>query len=266
MRMHRKLAAAVAAVFALAGFAACSVPGDRPAAPATDAASASASQSLEALIAGLQRSADDRVRDRTSRAADVLSFFGVQPGWHVLDLFAGNGYYSELLSHAVGPTGRVYLHNNAAYLQFTDKLDTRLADGRLANVVRYDREIGAFDLPAGSVDMVLLVMAYHDLYYVTDGWNVTAGPLFAMVRRVLKPGGVLAIVDHHAQPGTGSAEAQRLHRIDAAFAWRDIESHGFRFGARSDVLENPEDDLKTLVFDEAIRGRTSRFVFRFEKP
>ena len=88
---------------------------------------------------------------------------------------------------------------------------------------------------------------------------------FEQVHRSLKPGGVLGIVDHAAVPGTGKSAAQDLHRIDEAFAKSDIESAGFSLEARSDVLRNPADDRTLLVFDEEIRGKTDRFVFRFVK-
>jgi len=212
------------------------------------------------------RSEADANRDTTSKPFAVLDFMGVQPGWHVIDVFAGNGYYSEVLSHAVGATGKVYLHNNRAYMGFSDKLNDRIADDRLPNVELYVKEVEDIDLAPESLDMALLVMAYHDVYYKQEGWTVTAEPLFKAINTTLKPGGVLAVIDHHAAPGTGSAHAQELHRIDAEFAKRDIESHGFRFVAQTDLLVNPDDDLSLSVFDPAIRGHTSRFVYKFVKP
>ncbi len=207
----------------------------------------------------------DLARDARDKPADVLAFFGVQPGMTVLDLFAGGGYYSELLGKAVGPDGHVILHNNAAYLGFAGKaLDERMASGRLGtNVARLDAEIGSLGIAPGSVDMVLMVWTYHDLYYVTDGWKLEPDSFFAEIRTLLKPGGVLAIVDHAAAEGSGQSPAQGLHRIDEAFARRDIEAYGFTFQAASDLLRNPEDDHSLSVFDPAIRGHTDRFVHRY---
>lgn len=81
----------------------------------------------------------------------------------------------------------------------------------------------------------------------------------------MKPGGVLAVVDHSATAGTGKAAAQDLHRIDEVFAKRDIESAGFVFGVESNVLRNPDDGRSMLVFDDRIRRKTDRFVYRFIK-
>ena len=210
-----------------------------------------------------ERSEADAARDVTSKPYEVLNFFGVQPGWRVLDVLAGAGYYSEVLSQVVGSEGRVYLHNNGAYIRFSQGLDARVADGRLPNVEAIVEEVDAMSIAAGSLDMALLVMTYHDTYYTSQGWTLTADPLFATLRRVLKPGGVLAIVDHHGQPGTGIAQVQQLHRIDAVFAKGDIAERGFKFVGESDFLENPDDDLTKGVFDPAIRRKTSRFVYKF---
>jgi predicted methyltransferase len=211
----------------------------------------------------IPRSAADAKRDVGSRPFEVLDFFGVEPGWKVIDLFAGNGYYSEALAQRVGPGGKVYLHNNQAYMAFADKLNERVANDRLPNVEVYIREIDGIDLPPGSLDMAILVKAYHDVYFVQDGWNVTADPLFAAIHRILKPGGVLAIIDHHGHSGSGKAAAQNEHRIDAEFAKSDITARGFTFVGASDILRNPDDDLSKSVFDPAVRGQTSRFVFKF---
>ncbi len=207
----------------------------------------------------------DIARDANDHPRAVLAFFGVTPGMTVLDLFAGGGYYSQLLGHVVGESGRVIMHNNAAYLGFAGKtLDERIASGNLsANVARHDAEIGALGIEPATVDMVLMVMTYHDLYFKTDGWNMNPDAFFAEIRTLLKPGGVLAIIDHAAADGSRTRDAQDLHRVEEAFARADIEAHGFRFTGMLDVLRNPADDHTLSVFDPAIRGKTDRFVHRY---
>ena len=215
------------------------------------------------LSAQTSRSEADLKRDETSKPVAVLDFMGIQPGWQVIDMFAGSGYYSEVLSAAVGGNGKVYLHNNQAYMAGVKDLDDRLKDDRLPNVEVYVREVEDINLPSDSLDMAILVMAYHDVYFEQSGWTVTADPLFSTLRRILKPGATLAIIDHHGIAGSGKLHAQGLHRIDAEFAREDISARGFKFIGSSDLLENPADDLSVSVFDPAIRGRTSRFVHKF---
>ena len=110
---------------------------------------------------------------------------------------------------------------------------------------------GSVPRDLGSVDVVLMSMSYHDLYFKDEGFSVDPAMLFKEVHAMLKKGGELAIIDHAANAGTGSSSAQELHRIDEAFARKDIESRGFKFVGSLDVLHNPADDHTKAVFDEA---------------
>ena len=220
---------------------------------------------LDDALADPSRSADDLARDARDHPKDVLPFFGIKPGMVVLDMWGGSGYWSEIVGRMVGPTGKVYLHNNAAYLGFDGKaLDARIASGRLpANVVRFDRELGHLGLPPASVDVVLMSMTYHDLYFKSDDWSMDPAAVFAEIHALLKPGGVLAVIDHAATTGAPVTSAQQLHRIDEAFAKQDIASRGFRFDGSIDVLRRADDDHTLSVFDPKIRGKTDRFVHRY---
>jgi predicted methyltransferase len=230
-------------------------------------AAAGHADGIDEAILSPERPAADRERDANSQPEAVLRFFGVPAGGVAVDLFAGGGYYSEILSRAMGPEGTVYMHNNQAYLGFAgDAADQRLENDRLPNVVRYDRELDAIDLAHDTVDLVLMVMTYHDLYFKTDEWDIDADAFFETIHRILKPGGVLAIVDHEAVAGSGSSAAQDLHRIDPAYARTDIERHGFKLVGTSDLLESQEDPLDLSVFDPAIQGKTSKFLFKFVEP
>ena len=59
----------------------------------------------------------DRERDARDKPAEVLAFAGVKPGMTVVDMFAGGGYYTELLAGVVGPNGKVLAVNNVPYAQ-----------------------------------------------------------------------------------------------------------------------------------------------------
>lgn len=227
---------------------------------------AAAALSLEAALAHPERSAADRRRDLSSHTADVLRFAGVRPGLIVLDVLAGDGYYSEILARVVGPSGHVFLHNNQAYLGLLRRVPDRRRGEGLEALEIYVREIPDIDLRSDSVDLVLMIKVYHDLYYVNNGWNVPPGPFFDTIRRVMKPGGTLLIVDHRAPDGTGASFAQNRHRIAADFTRGDLEARGFLFDGASDVLANPDDDLTGSPFAAELRRRTDRFVQRYRKP
>jgi len=212
------------------------------------------------------RSDDDFARDRTSKPVEILRFSGVEPGQNVLDLFAGGGYYTEMLAYLVGPEGEVTMYNNQAYEKWLQKeIETRLAGGRLGNVTHLVRETDDMDLPTNHFDAVFMVMAFHDLFYEAEGWQVDADELFTQLDEALKPGGTLLVIDHAAEAGTGAGAAQELHRIDEVFARKHIEARGYALVAKSRVLRNPEDKLGVSVFNPELRRRTDRFVYRFEK-
>ena len=224
----------------------------------------------QALAAG-GRTDEDRQDDPLRQPDEVLRFFGVEPGATVLDLFSGGGYYAEILSHLVGEEGTVLAHNNESYRKFLgDALDVRHADGRLANVERLAAEAGDLELAPGSIDLALMILSYHDVYYTPEdgSWPPIDGPaLLAAIYKGLAPGRVLGIVDHAAVEGTETSVAVNdLHRIDEAVVRADLEAAGFVLEKESDILRRPEDERTLLVFDESIRRKTDRFVLLYCKP
>ena len=167
----------------------------------------------------------------------------------------------------MGPQGRIYLHNNAAYLGFVgEALDVRLKDERLPNVVRLDTEADALGLSADSLDGAFLVLAYHDFFFSDKGWSVSAQQVMPQLRAALKPGAFLLVVDHRATPGVGTQSAQELHRVEEASARASIESFGFEFVNSSELLRNPEDDGTQSAFYPDLRGRTDRFMHLYHSP
>ncbi len=102
------------------------------------------SAALGTALADTTRSEADRNRDAGRKPADVIRFLGIEEGMSVIDLIAASGYYTEVLSLAVGASGTVYAQNPAIVLQFRDgandkAMTARLAEDRLATVVRLDR-------------------------------------------------------------------------------------------------------------------------------
>src|ERR1700761_1427324 len=145
------------------------------------------------------RPAGDLKRDAIDHPDELLRLTGMKSGATVLDLLAADGYFSELSSYLVGPQGKVLLVNNQAFEDWSPGLAKRLEGNRLPNVTKETRELDDLQLAPDSVDVVLLVKVYHDLYWVdtTGKWpKVDVGGVLDQLHRALKRGGVLLLVDH----------------------------------------------------------------------
>ena len=210
------------------------------------------------------------MQDKTRKPAQVLHFFGVRPGMTVVDVFAGGGYYTELLSYAVGPKGHVIAHNNKAYLTYQEKtIKKRFTANRLPNVTSVIAEANELVLAANSADIVFLALAYHDIYYrpKSSEWPpIDRDDFLSRIYSFLKPGGILAIIDHRAEPGSPTSTGHTLHRIDPIIVIKELSNLGFKLVASADFLENPDDDLSQHMYAQKIRGKTSRFILKFTKP
>jgi predicted methyltransferase len=227
------------------------------------AAPTTASEALAESLAA--RSEADRARDEGRKPVEVVAFLGISSGMTVLDVFAAGGWYTEVLSHAVGPDGTVYAHNTEFLLNARDGVNgkaiaARLADDRLPNVQRLDRELDDLGLQPESVDAAMFALNFHDVY--NTGGAEAAGGLLQSVYQVLKPGGIFALIDHD---GTADNDNAALHRIEKARVLEVIESSPFTLEAESDVLSNPDDDMSAMVFAPGLRGHTNRFVLRLKK-
>jgi len=216
------------------------------------------------------RSADDLKRDPIDRPAEMLRLAGLKPGMQVADFMAADGYYSELASYVVGPRGHVLLLNNATWDYWSGNHWKERIAGRLPNVEHRTIDAEHVDVPSGSLDALLLVKAYHDFYSIDDDpvakWpRFNVGRVVDEIARMLKPGGVVLLIDHSAKPGTGSSAATPLHRIDEAYARAEFEKHGFTFVRSSDLLRRPDDPRDAISYKGPMVGKTDRWVMVFRK-
>jgi predicted methyltransferase len=241
-------------------------PGNEDAMPEPADETAQAPADLRDLLASNSRYEGDVARDAGRKPAAVLDFLGIERGDAVIDLMAASGWYTEVLSIAVGPEGRVVAQNPEWLLAFRDRandtaLNARLADGRLPNVSRLDIEYADLGPTNGSFDAAISALNFHDAY---NRASPEGGAEFlSAVYSVLKPGGVLGLIDHAGNP---DGDNQALHRIDKEVAVELATAAGFVLEGDSDLLANPDDDHTQGVFSEGLRGNTDRFLLKLRKP
>jgi predicted methyltransferase len=233
--------------------------------PGIASAASAPSPAIAAAVADPGRPAADVARDSARKPAAVLAFAGVKPGDTVLEILPGGGYFTRLISKAVGPSGHVFTGVPDPKGPFAEPAAAAIAaDPGYANVKVIPltpADMGA--LP--PLDLIWTSQNYHDLHLTAVHTDVLALDKLWLSR--LKPGGVLLVIDHVALAGAPVTEtADKLHRIDPAAARKELESAGFVYDGQIDVLKNPADPHTAIVFDPSIRGKTDQFVFRFHKP
>jgi predicted methyltransferase len=224
-----------------------------------------------AAAAYADRLPEDFARDACSRPGEVLAFIGIERGMCVLDFNTATGYYAELLARTVGPGGHVVAHNHpgARAALARGEIERRYAGGRLANVQQLFAAHDALALAPGSLDAALMATVYHDTYWYDPAVNwgpVDRERMLLALREMLAPGGLVGVIDHYARPAEDPRRsAMEAHRIDPDVVLSDFRGAGFALEAQCDVLRNVADDRTKSVFDDAIRGRTDRFVMRFRR-
>ena len=230
------------------------------------AAQARSAAVLQRALSGGDRSEVDKARDAGRRPAEVVTFLGIERGMTVVDLIAAGGYYTEVLSVAVGKSGKVYAQNGAFVLQFREganekAISARLAGDRLKNVERLNREVTELGLEPGSIDAALTALNFHDI--VNGRGSEAAERFLAAVMAILEPGGIFGLIDHDGDPQNDN---KVLHRIPKADVLKFVEEAGFELAAEGNMLRDASDDRSKGVFTEGIRGKTDRFVLLLRKP
>lgn len=230
---------------------------------------AAAQMSYEDAVGAEGRLEAHVAQDANRNPAETLEFLGVEAGDVVVDVAPGTGYFSEIMARIVGPEGLVV------------GIQSSVGDGRMhepwvavlennANVRLDIMTPEMLVLPANSTDFVMMSLAYHDVYFDSEEYgHPRQHPqmFLAGVYEALRPGGIVGVIEHVAEPGGDVREVvHSLHRIDPAVVRADFEAAGFVFDGESDILRNPEDDHSLLVFRPEIRGHTDRVLYRFRKP
>lgn len=213
---------------------------------------------FDAALQSNARPAEEKVRDAARKPGDVLNFVGIDAGMTVLEVFAGAGWYTEVLSAAVGADGQVIAQNAPRFEERVGEASHARA-ARLGNVDVQFADVGALGL-SNEVDAAFTALNLHDNANRSD----EAGMAFlTAIYGALAPGGVLGLVDHVGIDGQDNAA---LHRIEKARAREMITRAGFEIEAESNMLMNGADDHTLNIRDESLGRATDRMLFRARKP
>lgn len=244
------------------------------------------SQALDRILAGEQRSEENRARDRYRHPKQTLLFFGIRPEMSVLEVWPEPGWYTEVLAPLLADKGHYYAGVIAAdsksrYItrrldDFRAKLAARPEIYGKVTVVTFPLD-GSDVVPPESLDMIVTFRNIHN-WMARD----QAAAAFATMYRALKPGGVLGVAEHRGNPAVPQDPHAKSGYVNEDYAIRLIEAQGFRLEASSQVNANPRDtkDYEQGVWTlpptyrlggkdrdkYAAIGESDRFTLKFVKP
>jgi len=234
---------------------------------------------------------------------ETIEFFGLEPGMTVMEALPGGGWYSKILIPLLGSEGQLIGADYAEDMyprfgffpqELLDSKKTWVTDWTAeasAWVAQGGASISAFQMGSmpdemiGTADAVFFVRALHNLArFESDGAYLSKSVSEAF--NVLKPGGVLGVVQHKARDEMPDdwADGSRGY-LKQAFVIETMEKAGFVLEASSDINNNPADQpttddivwrlpptLSTSREDEELKaamiaiGESNRMTLRFRKP
>jgi predicted methyltransferase len=227
-------------------------------------------------VAAPTRTPANIARDRYRHPAETLAFFGVKPGQTVVEYSPAGGWYTEILAPLTHDRGLLYAAQAPG--KGYDALSAKLAaDPATYGKVRLVAWPAEGLIPDGSVDTVLTFRNVHNMVMNNSG-EANFKRFFAM----LKPGGVLGVVDHRLPEDRDSALEKKSGYLKLSTIRRLAEQAGFVLEAQSEINANPKDTADwpngvwtlppTYQLGDVDRakyaaiGESDRMTLRFRKP
>jgi len=256
---------------------------------ASSDAAPDANDPIARAIASPHRSAANVARDQYRHPAETLTFFGLEEDMTVIEVLPGGLWYGEIIAPIVKEKGRYIA---AAYdIDLEGQPEYRSA-GYQRMVARFEKEPEVFGSPgiaklsapasidlgaAGSVDMVLTFRSTH-------GWvrDAAAEAVYTAFFEVLKPGGVLGVVQHRASEKTNTSPGSFTGYVSEDQVIQLATDAGFVLDDKSEINANPTDEANypdgvwtlppSLTLKDKDRatylaiGESDRMTLRFVKP
>ncbi len=199
---------------------------------------------LEAAVAAPTRTAVNVQRDKYRRPADTLTFFGIKPTDHVVEVWPGGGWYTEILAPYLRDKGQLTVVTPPG--RASDSIGKKLAAdsatyGKVAQA-NFPSVLGGTGVAPGTADAVLTFRNVHN--WRMGAYNKDADyseAAFAEIFAMLKPGGVLGIEDHRLPESMDTALERSSGYLKMSTIKALAEKAGFRFAGSSEVNANPRD-------------------------
>jgi predicted methyltransferase len=252
--------------------------------PQTRASDFTASQQ-DSVLAGSWRSPANRARDVYRHPKATLQFFGARPDRTVIEITPGGGWYAEILAPLLNDNGHYVAAEKAPAADSEARSDDSALRKKFAadaahygnaSIVQFDPQAPVFGPPA-SADLVLTFRNVHNWVM-----SATAPAMFKAFYAVLKPGGVLGVVDHRADDDASLETVKRSGYLPTAYVVKLATDAGFKLEESSEINANPKDAKDypkgvwtlppTLTLGEKDRakylaiGESDRMTLRFIKP
>jgi predicted methyltransferase len=207
---------------------------------ATDTAKPAVEQAspLSAALSAPTRTPANVARDKYRHPAETLTFFGLQPGQTVVELWPGGGWYTEVLAPYLVSNGTLQVVPPAG--NYDQRIRTKIASDPVYGKV----QVATFNagqptsIAAGSADLVL---TFRNVHSWLDSDSPIADQIFAEAFRVLKPGGTLGVVEHRLPEEAEDARQLTSGYVKVSTVRRLAEAAGFKFVGSSEVNANPKD-------------------------
>lgn len=248
---------------------------------------ASDKAALMAAVAAPTRTPANVARDRYRHPYETLGFFGVRPSDTVVEIWPGGGWYTEILApYLASGRGKLWLATLDGQLGGVAKLQQAhpAVYGAAKSAVFPAFDAGATRVPDASADVVLTFRNVHNwrMGYRRDDKQDYSGEAFRQMYAMLKPGGMLGIVDHRL-PESASEERERSSGyMKVSTVRRLAEAAGFKLVGSSEINANPKDSadwpsgvwtlppsltLKDQDRDKYLAiGESDRMTLKFVKP
>ena len=246
-----------------------------------------ADETMAKILAGEHRSAKNKARDQYRHPAETLAFFGLRPDSTVMEIWPGEGWYTEIIAPYVRGQGRFiaagfdpdseieFIRNGAA--KYKAKLDANpeLYDHAELTVLMPPDKLEL--APPDSIDLIVTFRSIHN--WMPRG---NQDDVIAAMYRALKPGGIVGVEEHRGIASEPQDPEAKTGYVNQDYAISLFEKAGFVLDGTSEINANPADTKNypegvwtlppTLRLGEENRdtylaiGESDRFTLRFIKP